>query len=321
LPWQQGAWQQLVAQQRSGRLAHAYLLQAKPGSGRRQFAEALARWLFCEQAHTRDSACGQCRQCQLQRDSQHPDLLVVAPEAGSKAIKIDYIRQMGDFIQQTSHQSGTLKVVLLYPAEAMGVAAANSLLKNLEEPPGRSLFLLLTDIGSYLLPTLRSRCQPVTLGEADTEQALQWLAQHTSAEDGDLRQALAMAPGAPLLALQLLEQGVPTWHGVLTDHMREMEEGRLSPLEVARHCEKLGGQSVVPYAIQFMQARISACVRQQLDRQPENAATALRLLADYHRVLQEVNQRLVSGANPNVLMNLDYLLSSWLTCHAALVKI
>lgn len=319
-PWQQSAWQQLVSQQRSGRLAHAYLLQARAGSGRRQFAQALASWLLCERVATQSSACGECAQCLLQVRGPHPDLMVVIPEAGSKTIKIDQIRQLGDFIQQTAHQTGAWKVVLLCPAEAMGIAAANSLLKNLEEPPGRVLFLLLTDIGAHLLPTLRSRCQPLVLGDATQEQSLQWLAEHTSADQADVQQALALAPGAPLLALQLLEQGVPTWRNVLAEQLREMEQGRLSPLEVARHCEKLGGQSAAPYAIHFLQTWLRDRIGSVSAKQSDPAA-ALRLLTGFHRVLQDVNQRLVSGANPNVLMNLEYVLTSWLDCHQSIQQL
>lgn len=311
LPWQQSAWQQLLTQQRGGRLAHAYLLQARPGSGRRQFAQALASWVLCEQSESRDTACGKCPQCLLQASGPHPDLLIVTPEADSKTIKIDYIRQMSDFIQQTAHQADAVKIVLICPAEAMGTAAANSLLKNLEEPPGRSLFLLLADTGGHLLPTLRSRCQPLMLGEANPEQALHWLVNHTSAGEGDLQQAVALAPGAPMQALRLLEQGVPTWRAVLEERLQGLENGQLSPHEVARHCEKIGGQPAAGYAIQFMQTRIREEAHQRLTQDSADATAALRSLADYHRSLQEVNKRLLSGANPNVLMSLEQLLSAW----------
>lgn len=311
LPWQHRAWRQLLAQQRSGRLAHAYLLQARPGSGRRQFAQALTSWLLCEQSASRDTACGKCPQCLLQASGPHPDLLIVTPEADSKTIKIDYIRQTGDFIQQTAHQTDAMKIVLICPAEAMGIAAANSLLKNLEEPPGRSLFLLLADVGGHLLPTLRSRCQPLLLGEADTEQALHWLADHTSAAEGDLQQSVALAPGAPMQALRLLEQGVPTWRAVLEERLQGLESGELSAHEVARHCEKVGGQPAAGYAIQYMQTRIREEAQQRLAQGSPDAAPALRSLTDYHRTLQEVNKRLLSGANPNVVMSLESLLSAW----------
>lgn len=311
LPWHHSAWQQLLTQQRSGRLAHAYLLQARPGSGRRQFAQALASWLLCEQARARDTACGKCPQCLLQASGPHPDLLMVTPEADSKAIKIDSIRQMGNFIQQTAHQADALKIVLICPAEGMGIAAANSLLKNLEEPPGRSLFLLLADVGGHLLPTLRSRCQPLMLGEADNDQALRWLAEHTSAAEGELQQAVALAPGAPMLALRLLEHGVPTWRAVLEERLHGLESGQLSAHEVARHCEKIGGQPAAGYAIQFMQDRIRQEASQRLAHDSANTAAALRALTDYHRSLQDVNKRLLSGANPNVVLSLESLLSAW----------
>src|SRR5215218_365069 len=99
----------------------------------------------------------------------------------------------------STHRAGH-RVLLIHPAEAMAPAAANALLKTLEEPPPASLIVLVSDRPARLLPTIRSRCRLVTLREPPTEQALAWLREQGVPGP---EAALAAAGGAPLLARDL----------------------------------------------------------------------------------------------------------------------
>jgi DNA polymerase-3 subunit delta' len=125
------------------------------------------------------------------------------PEASSEKkpsleIKIDQVREIAGFVAMTSHHGGA-KVVLIHPAETLNVNAANALLKNLEEPPPGTYFLLVAHRWHQLPPTIRSRCERVTLPAPDLDTARRWLAEQRL-PDADL--ALAQAGGAPLAALQ-----------------------------------------------------------------------------------------------------------------------
>lgn len=164
-----------------GRFPHAILLAGPEGVGKQAFAENLVALLLCEAPTAALEACGQCPSCHWLNTGNHPDFRRVAPAGdeegeegvsetvkrrGSTLIRIDQIRELEDFVFVGSHRQGN-RVVLLTEAEAMNPAAANALLKILEEPPATVYFILITSKQKNLLPTLRSRCRviPVPLPE------------------------------------------------------------------------------------------------------------------------------------------------------------
>ncbi len=207
-PWHSSDFDALLA--RVGRLPHALLLRGREGIGKLAFAEALARALLCENRRPGKRACGHCAGCAWMEQGSHPDFRRLEPEshaepgeaeegadrkAGSQ-ISVDHVRGLTDFVNVSSHRGGA-KVVLIHPAEALNVNAANALLKNLEEPPAQTYFLLVAHRWHQLLPTIRSRCEQVVLGLPARDAARGWLAGQ-KLRDADL--ALAHAGGAPLLA-------------------------------------------------------------------------------------------------------------------------
>lgn len=220
LPWQGESWRQL--QQLRERLPHALLFYGAAGTGKTRFVEAFAKSLLCEAPTPEAHACGACASCNWFVQSNHPDYRRVRPEAledeladddsgageekksakaskaPSKEIKIDQIRALADFMNVSTHRSG-LRVVMLYPAEALNTAAANALLKTLEEPPPGTMFLLLSNRLDRLLPTILSRCRKFALSAPQHDQALAWL-QQQGVKDADAW--LAEQGGAPLAALE-----------------------------------------------------------------------------------------------------------------------
>jgi DNA polymerase-3 subunit delta' len=225
-PWQQGAWEQL--QQMRERLPHAILFHGAAGSGKSDFIEAFAQSLLCENVRADGHACGECASCGWFVQHNHPDYRRVRPEvledepvvaegeeAGdgdkkakssknpSKEIKIEQVRQLADFMNISTHRQG-LRVVVLYPAEALNMPASNALLKTLEEPPPGTVFLLASNSLDRLLPTILSRCRKLALPMPAHDEALAWLqAQGVQDADGWLREQ----GGAPLLALAQAEAG------------------------------------------------------------------------------------------------------------------
>ena len=177
-PWQQADWQRL--QQMRERLPHAILFHGAEGTGKVAFAERFAASLLCEQPLDNGHACGACESCGWFAQYGHPDYRRVRPDAletdggddaeaddsaakkssktPSKDIRIEQVRALAAFMNVSTHRSG-LRVVLLYPAEALNSASANALLKTLEEPPPDTVFLLVTDRIDRLLPTILSRCR------------------------------------------------------------------------------------------------------------------------------------------------------------------
>lgn len=313
LPWHQQAWDRISEQRMAKRLAHAYLISAPQGSGRLQFARTLAAWLLCERP-VDHRPCGECGQCLLFFGGNHPDVLDLTPEEKSKVIKIDQIRRTTQFVSQTANQLDATKIIILHPAEALGAAAANALLKNLEEPPGKTLFLLISEPGSQLLSTIRSRCQPLPLPAADTEQSLSWLQLHSAASAAELACAEALAPGRPLFALSLLEQGVPAWNELALNKLSELEQDRISITQLAKFCSS----QPLPYAIELLQRLAADRVRVLFTTGKATVATKQRArdLLEFQRELCRVNAQLTSGANPNPQLALEHLLLALKACRA-----
>jgi len=215
-PWHEAALAGLMADRE--RLPHALLVHGATGIGKIQFIRALAAAALCERPQG-GLACGACESCHWLEQGNHPDLREIVPEAaeeeeeaaegeGAKAekakslvIKIDQVRAVADFISLSTHRAG-YRVLLVHPAEALPPAAANALLKTLEEPPPATLIVLASDRPARLLPTIRSRCRMVALKAPEPAKALAWLRAQGVAEP---EAALAMAGGAPLLAQRLAQ--------------------------------------------------------------------------------------------------------------------
>lgn len=202
LPWQLGIWQQLQRSHQTGRLPHAILLHGAAGLGKLNLAHWLAQALLCAVGRQSLQPCGECASCKLYRAGTHPDLIVVAPEEDKQQISVEQIRAANERLGMTATRSG-YRVAIIDPAHQMTVAAANSLLKTLEEPGANSLLILVTSQASALLPTIRSRCQQLGIGTPTPDQAQAWLtAQTGKAVSADL---LRQACGAPLKALDYLQ--------------------------------------------------------------------------------------------------------------------
>jgi DNA polymerase III delta prime subunit len=153
-----------------GRLAHAHVVVGPPdGEG-----GALAGWLvslvLCAEA---DPPCGACANCRRVQGRAHPDVHWIEPESKSRRIVIESIREMIQRMAQTSYQGGWKAGVLLH-ADRMNEPASNAFLKTLEEPPGRTLFLLVTADPQFLLPTIQSRCQRISAAGGESIDAAAW---------------------------------------------------------------------------------------------------------------------------------------------------
>lgn len=203
--------------------AHAVLLSGPAGLGQFELARALAQAWLCEANAPGEPACGHCAACHLVEQGSHPDArwlmpaalrvelgMEEAPSEGkakpSKEIRIDEVRALLTFSQSTSGR-GKAKVLGIHPAEAMNTVAANALLKTLEEPGGRLRFVLSCGAPDELLPTIRSRCQALTLSAPEPALALDWL-QAQGLTDADALALLRLAGGRPGQALSWARAGL-----------------------------------------------------------------------------------------------------------------
>lgn len=170
-----------------GRVGHAYLFAGDSMPQLEALALALATSLNCSTPRSKTTtglgACGTCLNCRRIRHFNHPDILWVRPESKLRTITIDQIRAVLHTVNLKPTEA-SWKVVVLVSADRMNVQAANAFLKTLEEPPPRSLLMLLSAEPQRLLETIRSRCLRLTVGNEPTlfaESAdLEWLTRFSS---------------------------------------------------------------------------------------------------------------------------------------------
>ncbi|MCL2898560.1 DNA polymerase III subunit delta' [Brenneria tiliae] len=202
-PWLNASYRHLIGQYQAGRGHHAILLHALSGMGEDSLVYALSRWLMCLHPEGMKS-CGKCHSCHLMIAGTHPDWYVLSPEKGKQSLGIDPVREVQDKLYQHARQGGS-KVIWLPAAELLTEAAANALLKTLEEPPQGTYFLFGCREPARLLATLRSRCLYHYLGVPDETHSILWLNSRHQHDTQALRTALRLQAGAPLAAEKLLQ--------------------------------------------------------------------------------------------------------------------
>ncbi len=198
-PWLTTVWAQLCAHAPP----HGLLLCGPEGIGKGVLARYWAQTLLCEDS---PAPCQHCPACEWFQAGIHPDFrelvppvhqVDATPQDTGEWITIDQVRELGDFMMVSAHRQGW-KIILIDPADTLNGAAANALLKSLEEPPPRTLFILVTAHMARIPSTLRSRCRIQQVPLPSLGQAGDWLRQQgVDDPEGFLRRA----GGAPQRAL------------------------------------------------------------------------------------------------------------------------
>lgn len=238
LPWHEDAAAQLRKAWTANRLSHALLLQGAEGLGKQTFAAWLACAVLCDKsAGSTLRCCGECASCALFVAGSHPDLLWVMPEEEKQQIAIDQIRAATERLTKTSYRQG-YKAAIINPAHLMTPSAANSVLKTLEEPTPSSLLILISSQPSMLLPTVRSRCQKVTIARPSREQAIAWLRESSGhAVESEL---LEFAGGAPLRAVAYADGRFDALNEHMQKSLGALLAGQADVTQVAAEWEKDG---------------------------------------------------------------------------------
>lgn len=240
-PWHAALWSSLSRQ--IDQLPHALLLQGRPGLGKHDFAVQVAQRLLCIRPQA-ELACGQCHSCQLFSAGNHPDLSGVGLLEDAKTITVDQIRALGEFLALRPH-TGTRKVVIISPAEAMNLNAANSLLKLLEEPPLGSVLLLVASHPARLPATVRSRCSRVLFRSPPMGEAQAWLQARSGEASASAARLLDVAGGAPLLAYSLAQDGFPELRAKLLQDLLAISHGREQPVACAARWKGKGARQIL----------------------------------------------------------------------------
>jgi DNA polymerase-3 subunit delta' len=184
-----------------GSLPPSLIFVGPEGVGKRMAAVALAQLFNCANvdpdAH---DSCGRCPACTRIARGVHADVLLIEP-GDTGTIKVDQVR---DAIQRSAYRpfEGRRRAVIIDNADAAPGEAQNALLKTLEEPPAASTFVLVTSRPDVLLPTVRSRCQPLRFGRLSPSDVAAVLIRNHGYAETDAHAAASMSDGSIGLALE-----------------------------------------------------------------------------------------------------------------------
>lgn len=257
--------ERLIDSVQKGKVAHALLFDGKSGGASLPMAIAFATYLNCLNPFDNDS-CGQCANCNKIGKLAHPDLSFTFPTAGGKKVLSEnFMAEWRDFVKETPFGSytdwlnhisikqgnipveesrqiiqnlllksyeGGYKMVIIWNVESMAAPAANALLKILEEPPEKTIFLLVTSSYNRLLPTIQSRVQRVAVQELGHEEMVDFLINKHDTQPERAGQIAFLTDGNINEALKLIHQkdgNQKTWFANWMRYCYAFDLGKLVP--------------------------------------------------------------------------------------------
>jgi len=299
-PWLEAVDAEFSERFAEDRLPHALLLNGPRDTGKTGLATQFIASILClENQHP---ACGSCRSCRLLESGAHPDRHVVTFEEHPKTgvlrqmLVIGQVRKLIASLSLTTTISRR-KAALIHPVDAMNIAAANGLLKTLEEPRGETVLVLVAHDTGSLPATIRSRCQNLQVRPADSQGSIDWLCAEVQTSPQEAESALLAAAGSPLKAARMIRDGsIKQYHQVV------------SALQGLRSRQTAPGAAVAALADvdpELLWSWISLLASEELKRVIESPLAArevslLQSLADRNRYLLSTPVRK------------DFLLQDWL---------
>ena len=236
-PWLKEPYARLETAHRDGRLGHGWLLTGPAGLGKINLALAIANRLLIPGAaapgRLAAAAASTAMALRHEPSDHHPDLHWVFPEPEKRTITVAQVRDTTAVLTLTS-LGGQAKIVIVEPADALTLAAANALLTTLEEPTPDTYFFLVSHRAGRLPATVRSRCQTLSLPQPRLEHSLDWLSEQPGdASRTDWALLLTLAGGSPFRALTLYENEYHNKNNTFEQKFQLISDNKLDPQALA----------------------------------------------------------------------------------------
>ena len=284
-PWHSTSWDKFVTARSQNHLPHALLLVGADGTGKSDFAEKIATSLLCT-SPVDNKACQNCQSCKTYHAKANPDFMKIELLEDKQQISVDQIRQLSEFINYTRSFQG-YRVIVINPIERMNQNASNSLLKSLEEPAENTVIILVATSLGKILPTIKSRCQLLTLATPEKNQALSWL-KLQSPELTQAEELLDMANGQPLTALAISDEEIQNKEDFGNQLLASCLKQK-SITEIAKNWEKFDPKTLLNWQIRWLQAliksRLTSIQKSEIDQNNNNP-----LLSKFDEVISDQKQ-------------------------------
>ncbi len=289
IPGQTDVKEKLVQLVNNNRLSHALLFLGKEGSGALQLATALAQYIVCE--NKKEDACGNCPSCRKAASLMHPDIHYSFPTITrtgiDKPVCNDFIEDwrtfnnespygnVYDWLQSldaenkqgniTAHECEDIirklnlksfesgyKILIQWMPEYLG-SSGNKLLKLIEEPPAQTLFILVAEDDSKILPTILSRTQLVKINRVATTDLQSWLIENQKVPKDKASLIAPLAQGNLREAMQLLHHGEENWQELLREWLNAiLKNGPAAQVKWVDEISKIGREKQKQFVAYFI---------------------------------------------------------------------
>jgi DNA polymerase-3 subunit delta' len=275
---------------RKNRIPHGLLFYGPSGVGKSMAAIEFAKALNCKESET--DACGECISCKKIDHGNHPDISVTVPVKKSRIIDVEAV---DDIIGQASLRpfEAEWRIFIIQDAERMRGPAQNHLLKTLEEPPGQSLFILISEFPQILLPTIRSRCQRIRFGALSPETVKTLLLRKRDLDEELAESIAAISQGQMTRAFSLVDSDK---REMALDIVKQLQEG-IDPLALSEE---------FAHYLTSQKSEVEAAVKARTDAVDKNELSK----EDLNRHKEE-QQALVDALVRQETMEFLYLLEIW----------
>jgi DNA polymerase-3 subunit delta' len=291
-------------------IGHALLFAGPDGVGKSLFAWALAAHIMAEYDRDKDHA----RKIQA---GQHPDVHVYRPEGKLGLHSIQSLRQLSEEVNLPPYEA-SWKVFIIHDADRMLSYSANALLKTFEEPPPRTVIILLSRSQAALLPTILSRCCTVHFQAISSDLIQSFLQQRYNLDDAACHKIVRQAQGSLGRAVRLAEQGDQIRNDLLSllaqgplYNYRALQERSQALSEQVEMAKKQAEEAAKEELYKFNADQLSAQQQHSLEKELEGL-TALALTQEAQALFEVILSwyrdihLLLLGGNPNYLANPDF---------------
>ncbi len=295
---------------------HAYIFEGPKGIGKNYFSLEIAKGYLCN-AKENIEICNDCQSCNLFDDLNHPDFYQIKIIEDKKQISIHQVKE----IQEPLYESpflGSKKVFLINPFEKLTREAFNSLLKNLEEPPANSIFLLVSHRYQSIPLTIQSRCIQINMKIPEEDQIKKWLEKQTTSKD-KIDQALLFSKGKPFIAEEMINLEVHKTRENFIKEISDLIKTGNNLLEISEQWSKENQNLLLK--LEWMSELLMDCIRHKFlienkntFQDTDNISSYLseRVDADQFFTLLEKTNSFWSLYNSETNLRTDYQLQALL---------